>query len=279
MANIPGNDQDNVLVGDPLGVASNDVLNSSWFLGADWMFGGSGNDVYNVNSPGDNVREFAGSGSGIDTVVSRTSYMLGDNLENLRLDNSLLAVTGKGNSLNNSITGNNNINNLSGFDGNDTLRGGNGSDTLNGGNGDDRLFGDSGNDTLNGGNGDDIIIGGAGKDTMSDGNGTDTFRYFATSESTAGVNRDVILNFDRGFDKIELRAIDANITLNGDQAFNFIGKAAFSGLAGEVRYVDTGSNLVVQVDIQGDGNTIAEMEIQLNGGGVVGVLAATDFIL
>lgn len=205
--------------------------------------------------------------------------MLGDNLENLRLDNSLLAVTGKGNSLNNSITGNNNINNLSGFDGNDTLRGGNGSDTLNGGNGDDRLFGDSGNDTLNGGNGDDIIIGGAGKDTMSDGNGTDTFRYFATSESTAGVNRDVILNFDRGFDKIELRAIDANITLNGDQAFNFIGKAAFSGLAGEVRYVDTGSNLVVQVDIQGDGNTIAEMEIQLNGGGVVGVLAAPDFIL
>lgn len=281
MANILGTAGNDVLVGDPLGVASNDVLNSNWSTGDDWMFGGSGNDVYNVNSVGDNVREFAGGGT--DTVVSRIfSYTLGSNIENLRLDNTLgflTAFNGTGNSLNNSIIGNDNNNILSGLDGNDALNGGNGNDTLNGGNGNDSLFGSTGNDTLNGGDGNDIIIGGAGKDTMSDGNGTDTYRYFATSESTAGINRDVILDFSRGFDKIDLSAIDANITLAGNQAFNFIGTAAFSGLAGEVRYVDTGNDLVVQVDVQGDGNTTAEMEIQLNGLGAAGVLAATDFIL
>jgi Ca2+-binding RTX toxin-like protein len=299
MANILGTAGNDVLVGDPLGVASNDVLNSSWFAGDDWMFGGSGNDTYNVNSVGDKVREFAGGGT--DTVVSRIfSYTLGSNLENLRLDNTagfITAFNGTGNSLNNSIIGNNNSNILSGLDGNDTLSGGSGNDTLNGGTGNDSLFGgtgndtlngdsgndylsgSTGNDTLNGGDGDDTIIGGAGKDTMSDGNGTDTYQYFATSESTAGINRDVILDFSRGFDKIDLSAIDANITLAGNQAFNFIGTAAFSGLAGEVRYVDTGANLVVQVDVQGDGNVIAEMEIQLNGLGAAGVLAATDFVL
>ncbi len=263
MANILGTAGNDVLVGDPLGVASTDVLNSNWSTGDDWMFGGSGNDTYNVNSVGDKVREF--SGGGTDTVVSRIfSYTLGSNLENLRLDNTagfITAFNGTGNSLNNSIIGNNNSNILSGLDGNDTLSGG------------------SGNDTLNGGDGNDTITGGAGKDTMSDGNGTDTYRYFATSESTAGRNRDVILDFSRGFDKIDLSPIDANITLAGNQAFNFIGTAAFSGLAGEVRYVDTGSNLVVQVDVQGDGDVIAEMEIQLNGLGVAGVLAATDFVL
>lgn len=299
MASILGTAGNDVLVGDPLGVASTDVLNSNWSTGDDWMFGGSGNDTYNVNSGGDRVREF--SGGGTDTVVSRVfSYTLGSNLENLRLDNTagfLTAFNGTGNSLNNSIIGNNNSNILSGLDGNDTLSGGSGNDTLHGGtgndslsggsgndtlngdSGNDSLSGGSGNDTLNGGDGDDIITGGTGKDTMSDGNGTDTYRYFATSESTAGVNRDVILDFSRGFDKIDLSVIDANITLAGNQAFNFIGTAAFSGLAGEVRYVDTGTNLVVQVDVQGDGNTTAEMEIQLNGLGVAGVLAATDFVL
>lgn len=188
MASILGSAGNDVLVGDPLGAASADVLNSNWSTGDDWMFGGSGNDTYNVNSVGDNVREF--SGGGTDTVVSRIfSYTLGSNLENLRLDNTagfLTAFNGTGNSLNNSIIGNNNSNILSGLDGNDTLSGGSGNDTLHGGTGNDSLLGGSGNDTLNGGDGDDIITGGTGKDTMSDGNGTDTYRYSATSESTAG---------------------------------------------------------------------------------------------
>lgn len=165
--------------------------------------------------------------------------------------------------MNNTIVGNNNNNILAGLDGNDTLKGGGGSDTL------------------IGGNGNDILVGGAGQDTMTDGNGNDTYGYFATSESAAGVNKDILLDFTRGFDKIDLSAIDANISVAaaGNQAFNFIGTAAFSGAAGEVRYVDTGNNITVQVDRQGDGNVVAEMEIQLNGVGVAGVLAATDFIL
>lgn len=59
MANINGTAGNNVLVGDPLGVASNDVLNFNWSAGNDWMFGGLGNDVYRVNSIGDQVRDFS----------------------------------------------------------------------------------------------------------------------------------------------------------------------------------------------------------------------------
>ena len=78
---IPGN-------GIPLvGTALADILNFNWSAGGDWMFGGAGNDVYNVNSIDDLV--FEGPGNGTDTVVSRVdSYTLTNDVENLILDNT-----------------------------------------------------------------------------------------------------------------------------------------------------------------------------------------------
>jgi Ca2+-binding RTX toxin-like protein len=162
-----------------LGTALADTLNANWSAGGDWMFGGAGNDVYNVNSIDDLVFEAAGGGT--DTVVSRVdNYTLGADVENLILDNTPTqlvvlpgpvfqlipaADNGTGNSLNNVITGNDNNNILSGLDGNDTLNGGNGNDTLLGGNGNDTLVGGNGNDTLNGGVGIDNMSGGLGNDT------------------------------------------------------------------------------------------------------------------
>ncbi|HEU0289994.1 MAG TPA: calcium-binding protein [Burkholderiales bacterium] len=166
--------------GIPLfGTALADTLNANWSAGGDWMFGGAGNDVYNVNSLDDLVFEAVGNGT--DTVVSRVdSYTLGNDVENLLLDNTPTqlvvlpgpvfqlipaADNGTGNSLNNVITGNDNNNVLSGLNGNDTLSGGNGNDTLLGGNGNDTLLGGNGNDTLNGGAGIDNMSGGLGNDT------------------------------------------------------------------------------------------------------------------
>ena len=197
------------------------TLNANWSGGDDWMFGGAGNDTYNVNSAGDQV--FEAAGNGIDTVMSRvTSYTLTDNVENLTLDNtptllvgvfpnfSLIpaAVNGTGNALNNVMVGNDRDNHLSGMDGNDNIRGGNGNDTLDGGNGDDIMRGEAGNDTLNGGFGNDTLDGGVGADTMSGSIGNDT--YFVDSAGDVVVEGVFLGGTDRVVASVS-ETLDANV--------------------------------------------------------------------
>jgi hypothetical protein len=54
-------------------------------------------------------------------------------------------------------------------------------------------------------------------------------------------------------DKIQLNLIDADTTKAGNQAFKFVGMAAFSGKAGELRYQKIGSDSHIQADVNGDG--------------------------
>ena len=177
--------------------------------------------------------------------------------------------------------------NLTGNAGNDSLYGGDGNDTLNGNMGNDSLYGGDGNDFLNGGmssdrlfggNGDDTLLGGLGADTMTDGSGDDVYRYVNVTDSTPGLgNRDILTDFTSGFDKIDLSPIDSDILDFGNQAFAFIGMGAFTGVGdGQVRYFQQGGNTIIQVDRQGDGNIIPEMEIQLTG--LINPVAG-DFIL
>ncbi|MEH1913010.1 M10 family metallopeptidase C-terminal domain-containing protein [Nostoc sp.] len=51
--------------------------------------------------------------------------------------------------------------------------------------------------------------------------------------------RDILTDFTSGFDKIDLSAIDSELSILGNQAFKFI------STAGEVRYFTSGSNLFV----------------------------------
>ena len=122
-----GNAERNVLVGN----SGNNILNGMG--GADTMGGGLGDDIYYVDHSGDVVIENTGADE--DTVISSVSYTLAANVENLVLAGSV--VEGRGNELNNVITGNSAANKLFGQDGNDTLSGGGGADTLSGGLGDD----------------------------------------------------------------------------------------------------------------------------------------------
>ncbi|MEQ1493511.1 MAG: hypothetical protein ABL932_23495, partial [Terricaulis sp.] len=106
---------------------------------------------------------------GVDIIMtSLASYTLDANVDDMIYTGSG-NFTGRGNGLNNVITGGNGADNLDGVGGNDMLIGGNGIDTLTGGAGDDLLIGGAGNDSMNGGNGNDrfIFTGAFGADTIN----------------------------------------------------------------------------------------------------------------
>ena len=86
-----------------------------------------------------------------------------------------------------------------------------------------------------------------------------------------GGNRDLITDFRRAQgDRIDLSGIDANGNLAGDQAFAFIGTAAFSRVAGQARF----GNGLLQLDVNGDGRS--DMDVAAQG---LTALLATDFYL
>lgn len=167
--------------------------------------------------------------------------------------------------------------------GKDIVSGNNGADYLSGGHGNDILRGHKGADKLVGGRGDDKLIGGAGADQMRGGGGEDLFVFRDVSQSGPGAKaRDVILDFQNGFglppeqqvrDRIDLSAVDA-VTGGADDAFSFIGTAAFSGTAGELRVVQSGGYTLVRGDVDGDGGL--DFDIALKG---LHNLSASDFIL
>ncbi|MFM8354086.1 MAG: peroxidase family protein, partial [Gammaproteobacteria bacterium] len=147
-----------------------------------------------------------------------------------------------------------------------------------GGAGNDTFTGTTGANTLNGGGGNDVLIGGTGSDNLTGGAGNDTFRYRTVAESASIATQfDTITDFTAG-DKIDLSIIDANSALTGNQAFNFIGTAAFTtaNQNGSVRaFFDAANNRTI-VQVSNDADTAVEMEIVLTG---QVNLTGQDFIL
>ena len=279
-----GNDGDDVLEGGD----GNDRLYGG--KGADIMDGGAGNDYYVVDNAGDVVIDQLG---GYNIVRASVDYVLPDEIQKLFLTGA--ASSGTGNARNNVIIGSGNDDTLSGLGGADRLIGGNGRDDLFGGSGTDELFGGNdadmldgggqddvlwggaGNDILLGGNGNDALDGGTGTDIFTGGEGADTF-FFRSAADLAGKawNADRITDFDRAAgDTINLWGIDADTNAAGNQAFTFIGTAAFSGTAGELRYVSDGAGgLRVLMDTDGDG--AADLNFLLSD---LTDLQASDFVL
>ncbi|WP_129792675.1 Ig-like domain-containing protein [Sphingosinicella sp. CPCC 101087] len=160
---------------------------------------------------------------------------------------------------------------LSGGNGEDWLLGLDGHDWLDGGNHDDVLIGGAGNDVLNGGNHDDILHAGAGADVLNGGNHADRLNGGAGDDVLTGGNHndvfifsetggnDLITDFRRGQDKIDLSSLDA-VEGGERDAFAWVGASAFSGTAGELRsYSQNGANWLAG-DV--DGDAIADFTIQ-----------------
>lgn len=158
--------------------------------------------------------------------------------------------------------------------GNDTLQGAAGSDMLNGGSGDDLLQGGSWNDILKGGSGNDTLHGGAGADKLWSGAGADTFLFKSVAESNQSA-RDTIYDFSRvSGDVINLRAIDANTKVAGNQAFKLIGDDDFHKKAGELRYEQKSNGTYIYGDVNGDG----KVDFSIKVGALVDFVKG-DFIL
>lgn len=151
---------------------------------------------------------------------------------------------------------------FAGTGGNDIAVGTRFNDRLAGRSGDDNLIGAAGRDTLSGAAGDDVLTGGLGADQLSGGRGADTFVFTSPDDSDPG-NRDRITDFRLAQgDLIDLSALDANTTTAGDDAFAFVGAAAFTAL-GQVRVTLSGTDTLVEVN--SSGSTAADMHILLTG--------------
>lgn len=214
--------------------------------GADTMEGGADDDVYVVDDLGDVVVELAGGGD--DRVVASINWTLGGEFERLNFIGTS-DLNGTGNDVANRLIGNAGMNLLSGGEGNDSL------------------YGNLGNDMLVGGGGADLLDGGEGIDHLEGGLGADRF-YMRTVLAADG---DVVTDFSASEgDRIDLRAIDANNGLVGDQRFAFIGNAGFSGVAGQLRFAGG----FLHGDVNGDG--VADFQVQVLG---AASLSATHFLL
>ncbi len=128
----------------------------------------------------------------------------------------------------------------------DHLIGNGGSNLIKGGKGDDRI---------EGGGGADKLVGGAGADTLTGGAGADWFIYESWTESRVTPStRDLILDFSGSQgDRINLSAIDADLSTKGVQHFDFIGTRSFTGSAGELMVVKESRETLVYADLNGDG--------------------------
>jgi hypothetical protein len=138
-----------------------------------------------------------------------------------------------------------------------------------------RLTGNAGANLLTGNSAANVLTGSTGADSLVGGGGADRFDFNAVAETgKTALTRDVITDFIRGIDRIDLSSIDANSRVAGNQVFKFIGTQAFHETAGELRFSVSGTNRIVEGDINGDGR--ADFQIAVTGSGT---LTGGDFVL
>ncbi len=146
---------------------------------------------------------------------------------------------------------------------NNRIEGRGGDDLLAGQDGNDSLFGGAGKDQLQGGMGADRMFGGLGADMLTGGTGADRF-VFSNRQEALG---DTVTDLSRASgDRIDLRGFRLD--------WDFVGTAAFDGQGPELRYWRNGTELRLQGDVNGDGNT--DFTMILKG---LSALEISDFLL
>lgn len=255
------------------GMAGNDTLYGNG--GDDTLGGGTGDDMLFGGAGQDRLLMDAGNdlldgGAGTDWVVIQGA-------QGVRID---LGVTGRqdtrmgldiirgvenieGGAGQDTLLGNAQNNLLRGGAGHDRLEGRAGADLLEGGMGNDWMHGGMGADRLMGGLGNDTLIGGQGVDMLTGGVGADLFVFRSIGDSPLGA-ADLITDFRRGTDRIDLSAIDADWRMPGNQAFEIIDRlTAGEGAQLVVQRLPQTNTTRILLDTNGDGQ--ADGVIRLTG--------------
>ncbi|MFC7705833.1 calcium-binding protein [Plastorhodobacter daqingensis] len=230
------------------GADGNDVLHGD--DGDDLLFGGNGNNQLLGGNGNDTLwggpgHDLIGGGAGADLIHGGYGD---DSLYGADGNDTILG--GAGNDLvfggegDDRLFGDAGNDTIAGGAGNDLIGGGAGDDLIHGGDGNDSLYGADGNDTIFGGAGNDLVFGGHGADVLGGGAGADIFVFRSAQEIGIGTTSDRIIDFARGEDRIDLTALAMR---------SFIGSNAFSGSAGELRFVQAGGTGLLLGDVNGNG--------------------------
>ena len=231
-----GNGLDNAITGNALnntldGGMGADTLDGG--LGTDAMTGAAGDDAFIVDNIGDTAIEVAGGG--IDTVKASVDFTLGAEVEKLIMLAG--AVSGTGNSLDNTITGNAGNNNIDGGMGSNDV-------FVLTGNRTDYTY------TVIDATTTRIV------DNRAGGDGTDTISNIETVQFAGGVTyavdvlRSNIISGTSGVDSLTGSA--GNDTLDGG-----LGADAMSGLAGDDIYlVDDAGDTIVEIAGEGTADCV-----------------------
>ena len=234
------------------GLSGNDTLRGG--DGNDRIAGGHGNDTFNIDSGND----WLNGGTGTDWI---------------KADGSVKVALDLGNWWGSQNTGYGtdelrNIENASGSSSADKLYGTDEANVLRGEGGDDFLDGRKGADILRGGTGRDVMDGGLDQSR-------DVFIFNAANESgLTSTFRDVLWNFTKGTDDVDLSGIDANASISGDQAFTWGGTTAGAYRVWTATSSSNTSNTLLRGDVTGDG--AADFEIQIDN---VSGLSVNDLLL
>jgi Ca2+-binding RTX toxin-like protein len=195
---LRGNAGDDILIG---GAGNDDLYGGT---GSDNLVGGLGNDTYyisNVAADGTNDTIVEDTLAGTDLAYAIFSATLAANVENLTLLGSD-AISGTGNSLNNTIVGNG-ANNT--------------------------LVGDAGNDVLYGGIGADNLVGGLGNDT-----------YYLSNVAADITNDTIVEDLGAGTD-LAYTIFDATLAANVEN-LTLSGNTAINGTGNDLRNLITGNS-------------------------------------
>jgi beta-glucanase (GH16 family) len=179
------------------------------------MYGGKGDDIYNLYAARNRVFEKAGEG--VDTISTWMGYTLPENFENLTVTGDKRA--GFGNPLDNIVSGSSGQQTLDGLKGDDVLKGGTGADTF----------------VVTAGNGSDLILDFAGEDSVRIGGygftsfdqvqanmlqvGTDVLLELSPSELLVFANK-TIDQFSESQFKVGLDRADLHLTFSDE--FNLL---------------------------------------------------------
>jgi Ca2+-binding RTX toxin-like protein len=271
-------------------------------LGTDRFIEQSGtNDRVLIDSLSDILPQTGRNGDDLVVVLTTGTFRIVDHFNGLQIE-SLITQDGQSMVLANGLIGGNGsgiiaggkgAQTLDGRGGDDFLYGNDGNDHLLGGTGNDRLYGGAGRDVLEGQDGDDMLDGGPGGDRLIGGAGRDIFvvtpdaavghgegddedgdtlHFGALRDADGpGAGRDVIEDFTRGEDRIDLTAFHTSFReLTADDRHGHDGH-------GHDEHGDRDDDPAVTLQTEGHDSvlTFAGGSVRIEG---VAHLGANDFI-